>query len=282
MEERVHQESFPNGYRSPAPAIRTEGLRYSYPDGTAVLRNVEMEVPQGECTLILGANGSGKSTLLLNLAGILRGAGTIEIMGKLLADKTLPQIRRILGLVFQNPEDQLFCPTVHDDVAFGPLNLGMPEEAVREAVNRALGMVGLNGFEDRLSHRLSFGEKKRIAIATVLSMSPEILLLDEPTSGLDPRSGCGLIDILMDLREQGKTILTATHDLHLASEVADRILILGEEGWIVAAGGHDLLKDKEILQDNNLLHVHRHGHERRRHAHPHFHGHQHEHEEERE
>ena len=181
-------------------AIRVINLSFKYPDGTSGLKEISFEVEKGETVLIVGANGTGKSTLLLNLMGVFRGEGEIEIFGARLNKKNLTELRKRIGLVFQNPDDQLFCPTVFDDVAFGPINLGYDKETDMQEVSKALSAVRMEDFEERSSHHLSFGEKKKVAIASVLSMNPDILLLDEPTGGLDPRSAAELIDILYQLK----------------------------------------------------------------------------------
>ena len=242
-------------------AIKVINLSFTYHDGTVGLKQISFEIETGKTVLIMGANGTGKSTLLLNLMGILRGTGEVEIFGIPMNKKNLTEIRRRLGLVFQNPDDQLFCPTVFDDVAFGPINLGYDKETVMQEVEGSLSAVKMAGFEERSSHHLSFGEKKKIAIASVLSMNPEILMLDEPTAGLDPKSASELIDILYQLREDGKTILSTTHDLYFASELADEIFVMGEEKNIVAKGTpHLILSDRKLLLENNLIHKHRYAH----------------------
>ena len=260
-------------------AIKVRHLYYTYPDKTTGLQDINLEAAKGETVIIIGANGTGKSTLLLNLMGILRGKGDIEVLGNVLNDKNLKTIRRTMGLVFQNPDDQLFCPTVLDDVAFGPLNLGWERDAVLHESRSALALVRMEKFESRPSHHLSFGEKKRVAVATLLSMKPQILLLDEPTGGLDPRSCTELIEILYVLKDQGKTILATSHDLHMVAEIADRVCVLSEEKTIVADGPFkEILSNHELLSKNNLIHQHRHRHERfvKEHEHAHLHEHDHE------
>jgi len=236
-------------------AIRVTNLGFTYHDGTRGLKEISFEVEKGQTVLIVGANGTGKSTLLLNLMGILRGEGKIEIFGARFNKKNLTEVRKRLGLVFQNPDDQLFCPTVFDDVAFGPINLGHDKETVMQEVSKALSVVRMDGFENRPSHHLSFGEKKKVAIASVLSMNPDILLLDEPTGGFDPRSAAELIDILYRLKEEGKTILATTHDLHFVSELADAVIVMNT-GSIVAKDSPDLvLSNRALLLENNLVYA---------------------------
>ncbi|OGW13211.1 MAG: hypothetical protein A3G93_12145 [Nitrospinae bacterium RIFCSPLOWO2_12_FULL_45_22] len=259
------------------PAIKVTNLRYSYPDKTLGLNGITFEITEKELVCFIGTNGSGKTTLLLNLMGILVGEGEIEILGSRLQKKNQREIWRQMGFLFQNPDDQLFSLTVQDDVTFGPLNMGWPRERVLQASAKALSQVGLDGFQGRSPHRLSFGEKKRVGLASILAMEPRILLLDEPTAGLDPRSSTEFIDLLDDLHHQGKTILVATHDLHLVYEIAQRVMVLGENKTIVAEGDpRKLLRDSELLLKNNLIHQHRHGHRRTTHIHHHYHlGHEH-------
>jgi cobalt/nickel transport system ATP-binding protein len=212
--------------------ICIKNLSYSYPDGTEALACINLEIRQGEAVGIIGANGAGKSTLLFHLNGILRGSGEINIMGEGLTDKNIPRIRSAVGLVFQDPDSQLFMPTVFDDVGFGPLNMGMTKGEVERSIHKALEDVDMLPAIQRSSHHLSIGEKKRIAIATVLSMNPQILVMDEPSSNLDPRHRRGLIELLNALK---MTKVIATHDLDLLGQTCSR-LVLMEEGRIVASG----------------------------------------------
>lgn len=221
--------------------------RKSEPKELVALKDVNLEVPRGEFFGLLGPNGAGKSTLLLHLNGILSGQGRIKIAGLELNRSNLPQIRAAVGLVFQNPDDQLFSPTVFEDVAFGPLHMGLPEDEVRQRVERALGQVNMRGFEDRLSHHLSIGEKKRIAIATVLAMQPELLVFDEPSAGLDPRARRMLINLL---RELPLTMLISTHDMLLVRELFPRMVLM-DQGQIVADG-----PTSRLLEDTALLEAH--------------------------
>lgn len=261
-----------------ARIIIVSNLNYCYPDGTTALRDVSFDVEEGETLVIIGANGTGKSTLFMNLMGILEGDGHIEIMDLALNKTNVKEIRRKMGMVFQNPDDQLFCPTVMDDVSFGPLNLGWDNNQVLAASHEALALVGMEGYGSRTSHHLSFGEKKRAAIATVLSMNPKILLLDEPTSGLDPRSSSKFINILYNLKSQGKTLLVVTHDIFLTQEIADRVLVFSEAKRPVAIGNYkEILSNYDLLLQNNLVHQHRHRHDEMVHEHEHRHGHIHKH-----
>ena len=227
--------------------IEVQNLSYAYPDGRRALQGVSLSVQAGEKVALVGPNGAGKSTLLLHLNGILRGQGTVRVMGHEVAEPHLARIRAQVGLVFQDPDDQLFSPTVFDDVAFGPLYARLAQEEVRRRVAWALAQVGLEEYAERLSHHLSLGEKKRAAIASVLSMRPEILALDEPTAGLDPRARRRLVGLL---RELPQTMLAATHDLRLVAEVFSRTVVL-DGGRVVADGATD-----ELLADGRLLEAH--------------------------
>jgi len=228
--------------------VNIERLSYTYPDGQQALREVSLLVRAGETVGLIGPNGAGKSTLLLHLNGLLRGNhGSVRIAGLPVRDGHLKEIRARVGLVFQDPEDQLFCSTVFDDVAFGPLNLGYPEDEVIRRVRRALRQVGLEGYEGRSPHHLSVGEKKRAAIATVLSMDPKLLVLDEPTSNLDPRGRWELIELL---RRLPLTKVIASHDLEMVRALCERIILL-DGGRVVADGPTD-----RILSDLPLLALH--------------------------
>ena len=232
-----------------APVLCVQDLHFSYPDGHAALRGVSLSLSQGEKAALVGANGAGKSTLMLHLNGILSGQGKVQVAGMPVTRPNLPLIRARVGMVFQSPDDQLFSPTVFEDVAFGPLHMGLPEEEVRRRVARALEMVKMGAYAQRLSHHLSLGEKKRIAIATVLSMEPEILVLDEPSSGLDPRARRSLIGLL---RELPLTMLVSTHDMWMVAELFERMIIM-DEGRIVADGPAEvLLKDEALLNAHGL------------------------------
>jgi cobalt/nickel transport system ATP-binding protein len=231
------------------PCIQVRDLSYAYHDGHPALRSLSLTVQPGEKVALVGPNGAGKSTLLLHLNGILRGEGIVRVMGQEVAEPHLGRIRAQVGLVFQNPDDQLFSPTVFDDVAFGPLYAGLPEDEVRRRVAWALAQVGMEEYAERISHHLSLGEKKRAAIASVLSMEPEILVLDEPTSGLDPRTRRRLIEIL---RELPQTLLCATHDLQMVAETFPRTVVL-DGGQVVADGPtHELLADQQLLEAHGL------------------------------
>jgi len=230
-------------------AVRINGLKYSYPDGTPALRGIDLAVRRGESVALVGPNGAGKSTLMMHLNGILMGEGRVEVMGVEVNKKTLGQVRSIVGLVFQDPDDQLFSPTVRDDVAFGPMNMRMPIEQVDAAVKKALEAVGMEGSEDRSPHHMSFGEKKRVSLATVLSMDPDILALDEPAANMDPRGRREFIELLCFV---SVTRLLVTHDLDMARRLCPRTIVM-EKGLIVADGAtSNLLSDKDFLYRSGL------------------------------
>lgn len=230
-------------------SVEIEHLSFNYPDGTPALFDVSLQVAGGERVALVGPNGAGKSTLLLHLNGILQGDGAITVAGERLTDASLKRIRALVGVVFQNPDDQLFSPTVFEDVAYGPVYQGLSAEEVKARVAAALGAVHMEGYEQRPSYHLSVGEKKRIAIATTLSMEPEVLAMDEPSAGLDPRARRALINLL---RELPQTMLVATHDLALARELLPRMVVMNH-GRIVADGATaDLLKDEALLVANGL------------------------------
>lgn len=231
-----------------AEIIKIRNLEYVYPDGTRALKGVNLDISKGESVGLIGPNGAGKSTLLLHLNGILKGTkGSVEVLGMRVEDKNLVKIRQKVAIVFQEPDDQLFMPTVFDDVAFGPVNSGYSKEKVKEKVKKALRQVRMEGYEDRCSHHLSLGEKKKISIATVLSMDPEILILDEPTISLDPGARRELIKLLKDLNI---TKIIAGHDLELIVEICSRVVLL-DEGEIVTNGD-----PREVLSNKSLMELH--------------------------
>ncbi len=225
--------------------VEVKDLRHVYPDGTEALRGVSFRITHGESVAIIGANGAGKSTLLLHLNGYLATSqGSIRIGDFPLTPATLPEIRRTVGMVFQDPDDQLFMPTVFDDVAFGPLNLGLTGDEVEERVQEALARVGAGHLRDKPPYRLSGGEKKRVAIATVLAMSPDILVMDEPTSGLDPFARRQLMGLLKNFHH---TRIFTSHDLDMVLELCERTIVL-HEGEVRADGPTlDIFRDEALL-----------------------------------
>jgi cobalt/nickel transport system ATP-binding protein len=232
-----------------APAVELRELSYAYPDGTPVLESVSLRIAPGERVAILGPNGAGKTTLALQLNGMLEGArGEVAIHGETLTAKTRREIRRRVGLVFQDPDDQLFLPTVRADVAFGPANLGLEGDALRERVDEALARVALTDLADRAPHALSAGQRRRAALAGVLAMRPDVLVLDEPSSHLDPAARRELADVLASLR---LTVLLITHDLPYALELCPRAIVL-DQGQVVADG-----PTREVLADEGFMRAHR-------------------------
>lgn len=228
-------------------SIEVDDLSYSYPDGHHALSEVSLHIEPCEKVALVGPNGAGKSTLILHLNGILNGRGNVCVCGLPVIEKNLARVRAMVGLVFQSPDDQLFSPTVFDDVAYGPLYQGLPAQEVHTRVQEALADVHMSGYGPRVSHHLSVGEKKRIAIATVLSMKPEVLVLDEPTAGMDPRARRSLINLLDELP---LTMLISTHDMLMVRELFPRMVIM-DEGRIVADG-----PTKELMDDAALLEAH--------------------------
>ncbi len=232
------------------PLLETDNVTYAYPNGPAALAGVSVRIAAGSKTALVGPNGAGKSTLLLMLNGMLRPAsGVVRFDGRPLAydTRSLRDLRRRVGFVFQNPDVQIIAPTVEADVAFGPVNLGLPPEAVRRAVRDALGYVGLHGYEKRPPHHLSGGEKKRVAIAGILAMEPAVLVFDEPTNTLDPASSEEVMELLDELASGGRTVLISTHDVELAYRWADSVILM-EHGRVLARG-----PPEEVFSDHALL-----------------------------
>ena len=244
-------------------AIEVVNLRYTYPDGKEALRGISLVVGAEECVGLVGPNGSGKSTLLLHLNGILpesfNGARSVAVHGNPITEENVGAVRRDVGLLFQDPDDQLFCPTVFEDVAFGPRQFGVPEENIRAVVAQSLAEAGIAGFEGRSPHHLSIGEKRRVCLAGVLACKPKILALDEPTSNLDPRGKRSLHNILKSLPV---TKVIATHDLEMVVELCSRTIVL-DYGLIVADGPTtELLGNEELMLAHGLEkpHILRHHH----------------------
>lgn len=235
--------------------LEARNITFSYDDGTEALNNVNLKVDKGDIVALLGKNGAGKSTLFLHFNGILRpDKGEIIIdEEKLKYDKkSLIKFRQKVGLVFQNPDDQIFAPSVEEDVAFGPLNLKLPMEEVQKRVHEALERVGMVGFEKKAPHHLSGGQKKRVAIAGILAMKPEIMVFDEPTAGLDPKGASKIINLLKELNEQGITIIISTHDVDLVPQYANKVYVL-HEGEIIGEGtAKDIFSNKELIDKANL------------------------------
>ncbi|HEX6937120.1 MAG TPA: ABC transporter ATP-binding protein [Actinomycetes bacterium] len=232
------------------PSLAVRELAFAYPDGQQALFGVDLTVGRGERVALLGPNGAGKTTLVMHLNGILTGGhGSVEVAGLPVVTANLQEVRRRVGIVFQDPDDQLFMPTVREDVAFGPANLGIRGAELESRVHDALAAVGMLDYLERPPHHLSFGQRRRVAVATVLAMQPEILVLDEPSSNLDPASRRELAEILLRLE---LTTLMVTHDLPYAMELCPRSVVLAE-GVIVADGPTvDILRDDELLRAHRL------------------------------
>lgn len=233
--------------------IKVNDLTYRYPNGTLALEGVSFRVQRDEKLAIIGPNGAGKSTLIFMLNGTLNGSGSIWIDDERIDPKTVSELHKKVGVVFQNPDDQLFCPTLYDDVAFGPLNLGLPRDEIDLRVAEALVQVGLQGYENRSTLNLSFGERKSASLATILAMRPEVYIFDEPSSNLDPYHRRKIIEHINGLN---KTILIATHDLDLVLDTCTRVLLLNK-GRVIKMGGIDMLQEKLLLEENNLELPHR-------------------------
>ncbi|MFC1729097.1 energy-coupling factor ABC transporter ATP-binding protein [candidate division KSB1 bacterium] len=230
-------------------AIDISDLSYSYPDSLKALDTISLRISPGENVAIIGPNGAGKSTLLLHFNGILSGTGSVRINGTPVTKKSVRQVRKTVGYVFQNPEDQLFLPTLFDDISFGPVQYGLSEEEIRQRVTEILTRFDLTGIANRSSFNLSFGEQKLASLATALVMEPEILVLDEPSSNLDSKHRRELLNIL---KNSSQTIVIATHDLDFAAELCERSIVLFK-GKITADGeSRDILTDKELLEENGL------------------------------
>jgi cobalt/nickel transport system ATP-binding protein len=230
--------------------VEFKNVFFRYPDGTEALNGVNFRITHGESVGVVGANGAGKSTLLQHMNGYLMPtSGTVTIGDLIITEKTKREIRKKVGIVFQNPDDQLFMPTVFDDVAFGPLNLGLDEAAVRERVRKALGMVNSLDLRDKPPHHLSAGQKSSVAIASVMAMEPDILAMDEPAANLDPRSRRSLITLLKTFKHSK---IIASHDLDLILDVCQRCIVIGG-GAVVADGpSAEILSNKAFLEENNL------------------------------
>ncbi len=252
---------------------------YSYMNRFSALNNIDLNVAGSEKLALLGANGSGKSTLLMVLAGLVfPTTGSIKFLGEDLDEKALSEpefnrkFRTMVGIVFQNSDMQLFNSNVEDELLFGLVQLGLSQEEIDKRIRKYSSLMDITHLMDRHPQNLSIGEKKRVAIASVLAMEPEIMLLDEPTSGLDPRTTRHLIDAMNAFSAEGRTIITSTQDIHIVPEIADRIVVLGEDKSIVKNGrAEEVLGDAEFLAKHNLLHTHIHKHKDTAHVHPHEH-----------
>lgn len=264
------------------PLFTLDNVNFDY-DGIPALRALSVTIQRGERVAIVGANGSGKSTLLRLLDALcFPTAGSIQfelepLTQQRLADHDfMARFRRSVALVFQNPDVQLFNPTVFDEIAFGPLQLPVSREEALRAVNATIASIGLEALRERPPYRLSGGEKKKVALASVLVMDPQVLLLDEPTASLDPRSQSRLIDLIQGWKGDSKTVVTATHELTLLEEIADTVYVMDSGGIVASGAPAEILANTELLIKANLVHEHRHKHGSVVHSHPHLHGHSHE------
>jgi cobalt/nickel transport system ATP-binding protein len=268
--------------------LELDSARYEYAQDIPALADVSLTVSAGERIAILGANGCGKTTLLKLLAGLLfPQCGSYRAFGREITESLLSRdpfgmfFRKQVGVLFQNVDAQLFNSTVEDEIAFGPLQLNDAPEEVRRKVGECLDRFGLRALAARPPFALSGGEKKKVALAAMLAVEPEVLLLDEPTAGLDPRSSRTLVDLILEAQAQGKTVVTSTNDLHIVPEIAGRVVVFGEERRVLASGAPEIiLQDRAILRAANLIHRHRHAHASIWHEHEHehpgvFHNHTH-------
>ncbi len=265
--------------------LSVKDLTYAYPGGAVALAGVSLDIGEKEKWAVIGANGSGKSTLLQLMDGLrFPSQGELKFRGREVTSRSLTDptfaanFRSRVGYVFQDADVQLFCPSVSEELLFGPRQLGLTEDEARQRVKETLALLEIDRLADRPPYLLSGGEKKRVALGSVLTMNPEILLLDEPMNGLDPRSQCFVVEILEKLHAAGKTLVLATHDLALVEELDCQTAVLAEDHRLVRAGpAQQVLKDTRLLLDVNLIHEHRHAHGQATHLHPHSHsgGHQH-------
>lgn len=235
--------------------LSTENLSFTYPDGTQALKNINIEIEKGEKVAIIGPNGAGKSTLFSHFNGLTEPtSGCVKIEGKPISFEKdeLLKVRQKVGIVFQDPNDQLFAPTVKEDIAFGPMNLGLSYDEVEKRVEDALKMVGMENYEDKTPHHLSGGQQKRIAIAGIIAMKPELMILDEPTAGLDPDGVEKVLNIMNQLNEEGMTLIISSHDIDMISKYADKIFVL-HNGEIIESGNKNkIFSDMELLKKAHL------------------------------
>jgi len=265
--------------------FKLNDAHFSYLNKYPALCGIDMEIAKGQKVAVLGANGSGKSTLLQLLDGLIfPDRGEVCAFGRQILESDFDNavfcrnFRSKVGLVFQNPDIQLFCPTVKEDIFFGPLQLGMDKSDIKERVDKIIEGLGIQDLLERSPYQLSVGEKHKVAIASVLAIEPEVILLDEPTAGLDSQTCRHIMDIIIEANEKGKTIITATQDLHIVEEIADAAYILNRQRQIARRGPVDeLLGDMELLREHNLMHIHKHRHKGQEHIHPHQHLDHHQH-----
>lgn len=235
--------------------LSTENLSFTYPDGTQALKNINIEIEKGEKVAIIGPNGAGKSTLFSHFNGLTEPtSGCVKIEGKPISFEKdeLLKVRQKVGIVFQDPNDQLFAPTVKEDIAFGPMNLGLNYDEVEKRVEDALKMVGMENYEDKTPHHLSGGQQKRIAIAGIIAMKPELMILDEPTAGLDPDGVEKVLNIMNQLNEEGMTLIISSHDIDMISKYADKIFVLYNGEIIESGNKNKIFSDMELLKKAHL------------------------------
>lgn len=235
--------------------LSTENLSFTYPDGTRALKNINIEIEKGEKVAIIGPNGAGKSTLFSHFNGLTEPtSGCVKIEGKPISFEKdeLLKVRQKVGIVFQDPNDQLFAPTVKEDIAFGPMNLGLSYDEVEKRVEDALKMVGMENYEDKTPHHLSGGQQKRIAIAGIIAMKPELMILDEPTAGLDPDGVEKVLNIMNQLNEEGMTLIISSHDIDMISKYADKIFVLYNGEIIESGNKNKIFSDMELLKKAHL------------------------------
>lgn len=235
--------------------LSTENLSFTYPDGTQALKNINIEIEKGEKVAIIGPNGAGKSTLFSHFNGLTEPtSGCVKIEGKPISFEKdeLLKVRQKVGIVFQDPNDQLFAPTVKEDIAFGPMNLGLSYDEVEKRVEDALKMVGMENYEDKTPHHLSGGQQKRIAIAGIIAMKPELMILDEPTAGLDPDGVEKVLNIMNQLNEEGMTLIISSHDIDMISKYADKIFVLYNSEIIESGNKNKIFSDMELLKKAHL------------------------------
>jgi cobalt/nickel transport system ATP-binding protein len=256
-----------------------QNVNFSYQGKFSALVEVNMRVAAGQKIAVIGANGTGKSTILTLLDGLIfPDKGSIKAFGRELSEEAFSDedfsrtYRKKVGFVFQNPDIQLFCPTVKEDIIFGPLQLGVPEEEIESRLIKLTELFELKGLLERMPHQLSIGEKRKVAIASVLAIEPEVILLDEPTAGIDPATTRHIIDTILEANARGTTVITATHDLHIVEEISDIVYIFDKSKSIIRSGiPCEVLTDNEFLTQNNLVHIHSHKHKDKVHTHPHSH-----------
>ncbi|MDD5456290.1 MAG: ABC transporter ATP-binding protein [Candidatus Margulisbacteria bacterium] len=257
------------------PLFQLRDVSYAYPGKQIALSHINLNIHQGEKLAVIGANGTGKSTLLSLLDGLIFPyEGSCAFLGSSLTEESLNknpfEFRKKVGLVFQNADIQLFCSTVQEDIAFGPLNLGVDKKVVQERIRLLAKILDIEHLLHRVPFQLSIGEKRKVSIASVLAIEPDVLLLDEPTAGLDPHTVRHIIDLIHKANEQGKTIITATHDMQIVNEIADKVIVFGRNNSIIRNGPvEEILHDREFLENNNLVHIHKHISKGKPHIHPH-------------